>query len=75
MRNRKIIQDFKSEEDGPIIAIDDFEKMSNLNISEIQPDSLHQIEVKLPAAIDQSFEYMEGVPAAYNYRKSVTVNA
>ena len=29
------------EEEGLIIAVDDFEKMSNLNISEIQPDSMH----------------------------------
>lgn len=75
MRNRKIIQYNKSEEDGPIIDIDNFEKMSNLNISDIQAESLYQIEVKLPATIDQSFEYMEGVPAAYNYRKNVKVNA
>jgi hypothetical protein len=47
LRNRKLAAaDLQrsgdgEEEEGLIIAVDDFEKMSNLNISEIQPDSMH----------------------------------
>lgn len=50
LRNRKIAVEQRSDDgEGPIIAVKDFEKMSNLNISEIQPpESNYQIEVKLP---------------------------
>ena len=48
LRNRKLAAaelqrsgDGEEEEEGLIIAVDDFEKMSDLNISEIQPDSMH----------------------------------
>ena len=63
----------KSEEEGLIIAVENFEKMSDLNISEIQPESMHQIEVKLPAKIDYSFENM--VVPAKNFHKNVKVSA
>ena len=43
------VEQRSDDEEGPIIAVKDFEKMSNFNISEIQPpESNYQIEVKLP---------------------------